>query len=101
MSQQTLNLIWLAEKYSRLGGLNARQVSRVLKHRLPAEYRARGDDEFYRAIRYSIERLAPNKKLLNLETQEWHSTPEKMLSILGPSNRPAFRINKGYQRAMI
>lgn len=101
MSQQTLNLILLAEKYSRVGGLNAKQVSRLLKHRMPQEYQQRGDDEFYRAIRYSIEKIAPDKKSLNLETQEWHSVPDKMLSILGPSNRPTFRINRGYQKAMI
>jgi len=101
MSQQTLNLILLAERYSRLGGLNAKQVSRLLKHRLPDEYQKRGEDEFYRAIRYSIERLAPDKKLLNLETQDWYSTHDKMLSILGPSNKPTFRINRAYQKAMI
>ena len=88
ISQQTLNLILLAEKYSRAGGLNAKQVSRLLKHRLPGEYQQRGEDEFYRAIRYSIERLAPDKKMLNLETQEWHSVPDKMLSILGPRTAP-------------
>jgi predicted HTH transcriptional regulator len=101
ISQQTLNLILLAERYSREGGLNAKQVSRLLKHRLPEEHQKRGDDEFYRAVRYSIERLAPDKKFVNLETQNWHSTPDKMLSILGPSNRPTFRINRGYQKAMI
>ena len=101
ISQQTLNVILLAEKYSKLGGLNAKQASRVLKFKLPDEYNRRGDDEFYRAIRYSIERLAPDKKTLDLGTQEWHSTPEKMLSILGPSNRPTFKINRAYQKAMI
>jgi ATP-dependent DNA helicase RecG len=101
MSRQTLNLISLAEKYSHVGGLNAKQVSRLLKYRLPREHQQRGEDEFYRAIRYSIERLAPDKKLLNLETQEWHSAADKMLSIRGPSNRPTFRINRNYQKAMI
>ena len=42
MSQQTLNLILLAEKYSRVGGLNAKQVSRLLKHRMPEEHQRRG-----------------------------------------------------------
>lgn len=101
MSQQTLNLILLAEKHSQLGGLNAKQVSRLLKYRLPEEHRQRGDDEFYRAIRYSIERLAPDKKSLNLDTQEWHAKPDRMLSILGPSNRPTFKLNRAYQRTML
>lgn len=101
ISQQTLNLILLAEKYSRSGGLNAKQVSRMLKHRMPNEHRQRGDDEFYRAIRYSIEKITPNKKTLDLETHDWHSSPDKMLSILGPSNRPTFRINRNYQKAML
>ena len=99
--QQTLNVILLAEKYSHTGGLNAKQVSRLLKHRLQDEHRKRGDDEFYRAVRYCVERLAPEKKSLNLEDRDWHSTPFKMLSILGPSNRPTFRINRAYQQAMI
>lgn len=101
LGQQTLNVILLAEKYSHTGGLNAKQVSRLLKHRLPDEHRKRGDDEFYRAVRYCVERLAPEKKSLNLEDKEWHSTPFKMLSILGPSNRPTFRVNRDYQQAMI
>ena len=101
LGQQTLNVILLAEKYSQAGGLNAKQVSRLLKHRMPEEHQKRGDDEFYRAVRYCVERLAPEKKSLNLEDKEWHSMPFKMLSILGPSNRPTFRINRDYQQAML
>ena len=69
---------------------------------MPEEYRKRGDDDdFYRAVRYCVEKLAPDKKSLNLEDKEWHSMPFKMLSILGPSNRPTFRINRDYQQAML
>lgn len=101
MSQLTLNLILLAEKYSRMGGLNAKQVSRLLRHRLPDDYQKRGDDEFYRAVRHGIERMAPNKKTLDLKTPEWHSVYDKMLSIRGPSNRPTFRLNRAYVKALI
>ena len=94
LNQQTLNMILLAEKYSKAGGLNAKQVTRLLKHRLPEELHNRGDDEFYRAIRYRIERLAPDKKTLDLDSESWHSTPDRMLSIHGPSNRPLFRVNR-------
>jgi hypothetical protein len=76
VSQQTLNLILLAEKHSRVGGLNAKQVSRLLKHRRLQEYQQRGEDEFYWVIRYRIEKIAPDKKLVNLETPEWHSVPD-------------------------
>ena len=67
LGQQTLNMILLAEKYSRSGGLNAKQVSRLLKNRMPEEHRKRGEDEFYRAIRYRVERLAPDKKAIDLK----------------------------------
>jgi hypothetical protein len=84
IGQQTLNMILLAEKFSSSGGLNAKQVSRLLKHRMSEEYQEREEDEFYRAIRYRIERMAP----------------DKMLSIRGPSNRPMFQPNRSYQQAM-
>ena len=100
-NQQTLNMILLAEKYSKAGGLNAKQVTRLLKHRLPEELHNRGDDEFYRAIRYRIERLAPDKKSLDLDADRWHSVPESMLSIHGPSNRPLFRVNRSYQSGLL
>jgi hypothetical protein len=96
LGQQTLNMILLAEKFSRSGGLNAKQVSRLLKNRMPDEYRKRGEGEFYRAIRYRVERLAPDKKTLDLRKAEWHSVPDKMLSIKGPSSKPIFRLNRNY-----
>jgi len=80
--------------------LNAKQVSRLLKHRLPKLAAERGDDEFYRAIRYQVERMAPPKKDLDLKSAEWHSSPEKMLSIRGPANKPLFRLNRKYQQGL-
>jgi ATP-dependent DNA helicase RecG len=102
LARHTLNMIAVAEKFSRAGGLNAKQVMRLLKSRLPEEYQKRGEDEFYRAIRYRVERLAPDKKTLNEagETQ-WRSSPDKMLSIFGLPNRPLFRLNRGYQKSML
>ena len=94
-------MILVAEKYSKEGGLNAKQVSRLLRNRLREEYQNRGEDEFYRAIRYRVERLAPDKKVLDTNTDDWTSVPDKMLSIRGSSSRPLFRLNRGYQRAMI
>ena len=73
---------------------------RLLKTRLPEEYRRRGEDEFYRAIRYRVAGFAPDKKDLDLETAEWHSSPDKMLSIHGPARLPLFRLNRGFQKSM-
>lgn len=101
LGQQTLNMILLAEKFSRSGGLNAKQVSRLLKNRMPEEHRKRGDDEFYRAIRYRVERLAPDKKAIDLKKAEWHSVPDKMLSIKGPSSKPIFRLNHDYAKSFL
>ena len=99
--RQTLNMILLAERHCRLGGLNAKQASRLLKCRLTDEAQKRGDDEFYRAVRHAIERLAPDKKLLDLDSPDWHSVPDKILSIRGPANRPTFRINRDYVQPML
>lgn len=102
LARHTLNMIVLAEKFSRAGGLNAKQVMRLLKTRLPEEYHKRGEDEFYRAIRYRIERLSPDKKVLETPGDaQWHSIPDRMLGILGPANRPLFRLNRGYQHSML
>lgn len=99
--RQSLNMILLAEKFSSAGGLNAKQVMRLLKTRLPEEYRKRGEDEFYRAIRYRVAALAPEKKDVDLESPDWHSAPDKMLSIHGPARLPLFRLNRGYQKSML
>lgn len=100
LARQTLNMVLLAEKFSGAGGLNAKQAMRLLKTRLPEEYRRRGEDEFYRAIRYRVAALAPDKKDLDLEAAEWHSSPDKMLSIRGPARLPLFRLNRGYLKSM-
>ncbi|MFH0877533.1 MAG: hypothetical protein V1863_04845, partial [Candidatus Omnitrophota bacterium] len=102
LGQQTLNMILLAEKFSLAGGLNAKQVMRLLKVRLPEEHRKRGEDEFYRAIRYRIERFSPDKKALEKSDEAtWHSTPDKILSVRGVASRPLFRLNRSYQKSMI
>jgi len=101
LARHTLNTILLAEKFSRAGGLNAKQVTRLLKTRLPEEYGRQREEEFYRAIRYRVERLAPDKRTIDLTSTEWHASPDKMLSIRGPSNRPIFRLNRGYQKSML
>jgi predicted HTH transcriptional regulator len=101
LARHTLNMILLAEKFSRAGGLNAKQVTRLLKSRLPEEYGRKGEDEFYRAIRYRVERLAPHKQTLDLASADWHAVPDKMLSLRGPSNRPTFRLNRGYQKSRL
>lgn len=100
IARETLNMVLIAEKYSEEGGLNAKQVSRLLKDRLRQDYQTRGEDEFYRAIRYRIERLAPDKKVINEASTEWISTPDKMLSIRGSSSRPLFRLNRNYQKSL-
>lgn len=97
IGQQTLNMISIAERFSRDGGLNAKQVSRLLETRLTDELRKRGEDEFYRAIRYRVEKMAPDKKVLDLtEEREWVSWPDKMLAIRGSASRPVFRLNRNY-----
>ena len=101
LSQQTLNMILLAEKFSKAGGLNAKQVGRLLKNRLREEYQKHGEDEFLRKIRYRVEKLAPEKKDLDLKTEGWHSAPDKMLSLHGPSHRPVFRLNRKYQKSLL
>jgi ATP-dependent DNA helicase RecG len=104
MNRMTLNMISIAEKHSKQGGLNAKQVYRLIRHRLPEELRKRGEDEFYRAVRYRIEKMAPDKNNRpdsGLFDAKWHSVPERMLSVLGPSNRPTFRLNRGFQKLML
>ncbi len=101
LGRETLQMIALAESNSKAGGLNAKQVSRLLKTRLPDEYQQRGEDEFYRAIRYRIERNAPDKQTLDLSSPDWHAVPDRMLSIRGPGSKPTFRLNRSYQRSML
>lgn len=100
LARHALNMILLAETFFRAGGLNAKQVMRLLKTRLPEEHRKRGEDEFYRAIRYRVAALAPEKKDLDLEAPDWHSALDKMLSIHGPARLPLFRLNRDYQKSM-
>lgn len=101
LGRETVNMVLVAEKFSREGGLNAKQVSRLLRTRLAEELRKRGEDEFYRAIRYRVEKMAPDKRFLEGRGDSWVSTADRMLSIKGSSNRPLFRLNRTYQRGLI
>lgn len=104
MGRLTLNMICIAGKFSREGGLNAKQVYRLIKDRLPQELQKRGEDEFYRAVRYRVERMAPDKRTLDssqLLDMAWTAQADKQLSIRGPANRPVFRLNSGYQKPML
>jgi predicted HTH transcriptional regulator len=101
LGQQCLTMVLFAEKYSQEGGLNAKQVMRLLRTRLPVEYSKRGEDEFYRAIRYRIERNSPVKDSLNgTDGIQWRYDPTKMLGIRGPASRPLYRLNPNYQIGM-
>lgn len=100
--QQVINMISLAERHSKEGGLNARQVGRLLESRMPDEVRSRGIEEFHRAIRRRIERMSPDKKSLEgVPDSQWVSTPDRILSVRGSPTRPLFRINRSYQRPML
>jgi ATP-dependent DNA helicase RecG len=100
--QQVLNLISIAERHSREGGLNARQVGRLVMTRMPEEARSRGIEEFQRTIRRRIEAMSPDKKALkDISDTEWISAPDKMLSMRGSATRPLFRINRNYQPPML
>lgn len=102
MNRMTLNMISIAERHSKHEGLNAKQVYRLIRHRLPEDLRKRGEDEFYRAVRYRIEKMAPDKNERPASgSTDWHSAPDRILSVRGPSNRPTFRLNRGYQKPML
>ncbi len=104
MARETLNMICIAEKFSREGGLNAKQVYRLIKDRMPQELQKRGEEEFYRAVRYRVERMAPDKRLIDqshLLDATWRTKPDKPLTIRGPANKPTFRLNRDYQKALL
>lgn len=100
--QSILQMVCLAGKHSKAGGLNAKQITRLLGSRLPDELNRRGEDEFYRAIRYRVERLAPDKsKEAAEDAQEWIARPEKMLVMKGSASRPVFALNRQYQHPLL
>ena len=102
MGRQTLNMICIAEKFSREGGLNAKQIYRLIKDRMPGELQKRGEDEFYRAVRYRVEKLAPEKtRQEGQEAAEWITRPDKMLAMRGSANRPVFALNHGYIKPLL
>ena len=68
------------------------------------ELQKRGEDEFYRAVRYRVEKMATDKRLLDIDempVNEWISEPNKMLSISGTGHRVIFRLNKRYQKPLL
>jgi len=102
--RMVLNMIGIAEKHSVQGGLNAKQVYRLIRHRLPEELRKRGDVEFYRKVRSRIQGMAPDKSKRsagNLSDTEWVSSPDSILSTRGPARRPTFRLNDDFEKPMI
>lgn len=102
MYQAILQMVCLAGRYSKAGGLNAKQITRLLRNRLPEEVSRRGDDEFYRAIRYRVGNLAPGKEGgRESESEDWVTRPDKMLTMKGPAFRPVFALNRQFQRPML
>jgi hypothetical protein len=100
--QATLQAVCLADRFSSSSGLNAKQITRLLKSRLTEEYQRRGEDEFYRAIRYRVERLAPDKSHLSKQEQsEWVAQPDHPLKMKGTSSRPIFSLNRNFQPPML
>ena len=87
--QAILQMVCIAGKHSKAGGLNAKQITRLLGSRLPDGPHRRREDEFYRAIRYRVERLAPDKSREAAEdAQKWIARPDRMLAMRGPASRP-------------
>ena len=102
MGRQTLNMICIAEKFSRDGGLNAKQIYRLIKDRMPGELRKRGEDVFYRAVRRRVEKLAPDKaRREGQESADWITQPDKMLAMRGTASRPVFALNRGFQKPLL
>lgn len=100
--QATLQAVCLADRFSSAGGLNAKQITRLLKNKLADEYQRRGEDEFYRAVRYRVERLAPDKSYLSKQEQsEWVAQPDQPLKMKGTSSRPIFSLNRNFQPPML
>lgn len=100
--QEILKMVWLAGRYSQSGGLNAKQVYRLLRDRMPEELQKRGEDEFYRAVRYRMERMAPDKKKHSLnDVTGWIDQPDRVLGLHGPASKPLFRINPGFRKGLL
>lgn len=100
LSQGLLNVIALAEKYSKEGGLNAKAAGRVMRTLLAEEYRKRGEDGFFRAIRKSVEQMSP-ARAVDGDARQWLTEPHRMLQRQGTSHRPVFRLNRAYQKSML
>ena len=97
-----LEVVCIASKYAKDGGLNAKEITRLLASRHPEEVRRRGDDEFYRTIRYRVERMAPDKAgFVEEEADRWMTRPDKMLAMRGKASHPVFALNRGYQQPFL
>jgi ATP-dependent DNA helicase RecG len=99
LSQALLNAIALAENYSRSGGLNARAAGRVMRILRPAEFKAREEESFFRAVRKATETLAP-ALTEEPDVGKWIQAPDKMLQRQGTSTRPLFRLNREFQKSL-
>lgn len=100
--QSILQMVCIAGKHSKSGGLNAKQITRLLGSRLPDELHRRGEDEFYRAIRYRVAKLAPNKADGGTEpAPDWITQPDKMLVMKGTASSPVFAVNRGFQKPLL
>ena len=59
--QAIMRIVYLADGFSSAGGLNAKQIYRLLRTRMMDEVRIVGEDEFYRAVRRRVQNLAPQR----------------------------------------
>ncbi len=102
MARHTLNMVALAERYSSGGGLNAKQVSRLVAPLLPELLKKLGEDEFYRAARRAVEKISPSKKTheATIKAGDWVREPDRMLSIKGPATKPTYRLNREFDRGL-
>ena len=91
--QAIVQLVYLADRYSIAGGLNAKRIYRLLSPSMMDEVRRVGEDEFYRKVRYRVQKLAPTKGAPP-DADGWTSSPDKPLRVKGPANRPLFALNR-------
>ncbi|MFZ1694029.1 MAG: hypothetical protein WAT74_12590, partial [Flavobacteriales bacterium] len=89
--QEILQVVCIAAKFKRDGGLNAKQVYRVLRPRMIDEVRRLGEDEFYRKVRHRVQKLGPPKS--DLKPDEWLAERGFMLKVIGPKHRPVYALN--------
>lgn len=99
--QAILRTVFLADRYSTVGGLNAKQIYRLLRPRMMDEVRRVGEDEFYRAVRRRVQNLAPPKAQgRERDLQAWVISSDKLLKVKGPVNRPVFALNSAAAKTL-